>query len=227
MPPTTGASITPTLGRMPKLGPSGMDRRGQALLTFIILTVTVSAVYVAFIAASFGDARILVMTEDGVRTIETISLGTGERTVTARDTEINASIFNTFYMQDGTLITVDSPGIVRKNGTDVESTVVLVASPVPATNQTPLAVWNDAARIAWVSPSDGSLQVFEQNARGAYVPLFVDQNLSVESLQFAKDGQSLVVSIAYGAQSEVAVLSLTTGELEPVAAIPGFVSVLP
>jgi hypothetical protein len=229
MPPTTGAPITPTLGRMPKLGPSGMDRRGQALLTFIILTFTVSAVFVAFDKASQGSATVLVRSVEGARSVENVSLTTGERMIqTGVDVDaITTLSARLFYMDDGTVVTIDSAGIVRKNMADAESATVLVASAVPVSARTPLSVWGDAERIAWVSPADGSIQVFERNSQGAYLPIYLNTGMQVSSLQFTEDGASLVVSKIEDEQSLIASISLATGDVEPVATIPGFVTVLP
>jgi hypothetical protein len=227
MPPTIGAPITPQLGRMSPLPTS--DRRGKVVLTFITLTLIVSAIFVRFNSGNNGFVTVLIRAEDGTRTVSALNIGTtalSERADVDSSTVTTQSI-RSFYLTDGSTISIDTAGVVQRVGADLMSTRVLVASPAAPHPRTSLAVWGEGSLIAWTSPADNSIQVFEKNDRGAYVPFYLNNDLHPNSLSFTDSGDMLIVAILGGASTDIVGINLKNGAIKKITTLDGLVSVVP
>ena len=176
-----------------------------------------------------GSVSVLVRGTDDTRSVQYLNLASGVHEVR---TDINASEFaaeniKIFALSDGTYITLSSAGIVRKNDTD-GSESLLVATPVaPVMARTPLAVWGDGLRIAWVNPADHSLQVFAKNARGAYLPIFASGNVIANSVLFTEAGDTVVLTRIANDETEVFAIDLASGQMTRVKTMQGFATLLP
>lgn len=208
---------------------SGAKRHGHFLLFMILGTIVAVAVQQLWFSPESGAASLLVRSADGTRTVQILSLETGSLTVRPDvSTEgISSRTLRTFALPDGSVITVEPAGIVRKQPGDAQSVTLLVASAVPPTALTPLSVWGDAEKIAWVNPADNSIQVFEKNERGVYLPVYVRSDVPVSSLQFSAYGDALIVAKIGLSDTSVSVISLTNDSVRPVTAVPGFATVIP
>jgi hypothetical protein len=145
-----------------------------------------------------GTVMLLVRDAEGGSTLEFLSLSTKSMTpVEGADADALAKKpSGVFTLPDGSTISITPSGVVRQ-GANKGPTTLLVASAVPATEQTPFAVWQGGARIAWINPSDGSLQVFERSDRGTYAPLYLSVSVKANSLGFTQDGSVLVIAKAH------------------------------
>lgn len=204
-------------------------KMGKWLFFLITATVAVSAIFVTFSGGISGSVRVLVRDVSGARAVHTVSLPSGALQAVP---EVDANSITTlssrlFRQSDGSVITLDDAGIVRRQGSSTGQLSVLIASPTPPVLRTPLAVWGDGARIAWVSPSDGSVQVFGLTERGAYTPLYVHTSLNANSLGFTDDGSVLVMAKYVGETTELYGVVLATGALSRITTIEGLASLVP
>ncbi len=231
MPPENGVSISPRPAHRLTFGASNVvrDQKGAFLLSFITITLAVSALFAQWDEEVQGSATLLVRSVEGERSVLTVSLPWGA--LSPRDdldpSSITTMSVRAFSMDDGTVVTLSNAGIVRQKPADTKSTNLLVASPVVPALRTPLSVWGNADRIAWSSPADGSIQVFEKTPRGAYTPFFLNRDVQPNSLQFTEDGNGLVVAKLHQDSTTIYSVSLLTGKVEEVATITGYVSVVP
>lgn len=74
-----------------------------------------------------------------------------------------------------------------------EEPKLLVASAVPVLD-TPFTVSSDGLRLAWINPSDRSLQVFVRTPANTYAPLLVKPAFRADALRFSLDGTALLAS---------------------------------
>ncbi len=169
---------------------------------------------------------LLLLSPEGERHVTNFSLSSGQLSsrqdvdaTTLRLDDVNKS----FALSDGSVITVEPAGIVRKTtGTNA----LLVATPVAAFGKTPLAVWNDGARVAWVNPADRSLQVFERNSRGTYLPLYLNKDMRANSLGFTDDGSVLVAAKLGSENTELVAVDLATGTASSAGIVEGHAAIV-
>lgn len=216
-------------GQSTSIGVSSAKRHGHFLLFAIMGTIVAVAVQQLWLTPETGTATLLVRATDGTRSVQALSLETGIRTPRPEvSTEgMHSRALRTFTLSDGSVISVEPAGIVRTQRSDTERVTLLVASAVPTTALTPLSVWGDGEKIAWVSPADNSIQVFEKNERGVYLPVFVRAGIPVSSLQFSAYGDALIVAKIGLSDTSLSVLSLTSGSVRSVTTVPGFATVIP
>ena len=110
-------------------------------------------------------------------------------------------------------------GIVSVSTFD-QAPVVLVASAVPV-NDAAMTVSSDGNRIAWVNPADHSLQVFQKDPAGTYLPVLVSKNFPATSLTFSPDAQYLLGAMPADSTSTLSLLQIAHGAVEKVGTIPG------
>lgn len=206
--------------------PHFTKNHGAHFLTFISLTILIVAFFQAWNAGPVGSVTVLLRTVDGVRVVEALELRSATFTLRSDidPSTITTLSARTFALSDGTTISIDTPGIVRKGGTSVS---VLVASPVVPLMRTPLAVFGDGAQLAWVSPADSSIQVFTRTSRGAYIPSFIYRDLYPNSLGFSEDGASLVVAKITDNATAFYLIALASGSVTHLTTIDGLASVVP
>ena len=205
----------------PQVPPSTPKRSSLSgwILSFIILAVLLG---VGYLAATYlmpkpvipdGKVAVRVTDENGLTSYQTLSLpdavfeGVSEETGDALHVQRPARV----TLDDGTTISLAADGIVRGGG-DSKST--LVAAVVPPDRFTLLAVWKNGAKIAWVNPADHSVQVFESNGRGMYVPVFLGGKLLANSLTFSEDGSALVVAKLSPEGTDMYFVRFSEGALE-------------
>lgn len=202
---------------------------GRLLLAAISLVIIGVGVFQIWGTVETRSAALLVRAEDGSRSVQSISLSTGA--VTALPTVslegMNSRSLRTFTLADGTVLAVEASGIVRRVPDSTDGFTLLVASAVPTSPLTPLSVWGDGMRVAWVNPADRSIQVFEKNERGVYLPVFVRAGIPASSLQFTADGSALVVAKIGLSDTDVSLVPLDSTEVRHVARVPGFATVIP
>lgn len=179
-------------------------------------------------ATLFGSTTLVVHTEEGGRTVVDLSLDTGVQTEwPAADQLAFRSPSREFVTESGSLIVLDSSGVILKDPTGNTASKLLIASAVPPSEFTPLAVWGGGAKIAWRSPADKSLQVFARNERGVYLPIFLDTTIRANSIAFSNTGEALAVGTIHADQStDIAVVDLKQGAVRTVAQLEGFARVI-
>lgn len=202
------------------------DKRGAFFLTFITLTILVAAFLHGWDSGPSGTVSLLVRMEDGTRVVETLDIGSGS--VSTRS-DVDASLITTmsarmFMLSDGSMVTIDTPGIVRKGSGTM---AVLVASPVAPLLRTPLSVALDGAYLAWVNPADSSVQVFARSPRGSYLPAYVNRDILPNSLGFTEDGTALVVGKLGTEDTTFYTIDLTSGSVTHLTTVTGLASVVP
>ena len=216
--------IPDTLRRV--LIPNTVHDIGNRLLTIITLTTIIAAIAISFNGGLSGEVTLLVRNSDGTRTLERLSLSDG--TVSPLDgvpsDSITTASMRVFRLSDDSIITLDKAGIVRRTASGGMS--VLVASPREPRARTPLSVFGDGERIAWVSPADNSLQVFERSTRGAYLPIYT-RAFSVGSLDFTDDGTTLIVSQIQSTGTIFYSIALDQGTVETISSFTGIASIVP
>ncbi len=232
MPPQTGAvPITPSPARVApqQMSPRrGVQKWGSVLLVLITLTFVFSAILNEWNSRLTGSVTLVVRDASGGRTIETFSLSSKDLTplVGVDANSVTTVSARTFKLTDGSTITLGTAGVVQqvKGGSQAN---VLIASPVAPLLRTPLTVWGDGVRVAWMSPVDGSIQVFSKSARGAYLPNYLNTELFPNSLGFSEDGLVLVAGRIVGEQTELYAIRLVSGRVTKLATIEGLASVVP
>jgi hypothetical protein len=211
----------------------GVDWKKWGAIAAIVGVAIVGAVYYVWTTQLTGTIHVIVRAADGSRSINTFSLSSKSLTILP---DIDASLISggasrTYRFPDGSAISLAPAGVVLADSD--ENVSVLIASPVSPTLQTPLAIWNEGARIAWVSPADQSLQVFERSARGTYLPIYLGTSDKVGSLGFTEDGTVLVIATVDvekggGSITELSAVDLSTPTKSSrfVASIIGFASII-
>ena len=151
---------------------------------------------------SQGSVHVLVRDVSGERTVQYLHVSNG--TLTADPTVDPSTVTTTstrlFRLSDGSVITLSNVGVSMRKGSSKGELSVLIASPTPPPMRTPLAVWGDGARIAWVSPTDHSVQVFQRNSRGVYIPIWISEK-PANSIAFTEDGTELVMAFIQSVDS--------------------------
>jgi hypothetical protein len=179
-----------------------------------------------------GSVTLLVRFPDGARDIETYSLADGTAVLTGVSADtITPDSTKVFTLKDGSVVTLDPAGIIKIKGGPKGPVSILIASTVPPTDRTPLAVWNDGEKIAWVNPADSSLQIFAKNSRGTYLPVYLAKDVKVSSLGFTEDGTilaftTLSVQKSGEAATEISAVDLVTPTLTSVSTMNGFISII-
>lgn len=201
--------------------------RGVGLLSFISLTIIVSALFFAFEPDVRGSVSVLVRGLDDSRAVYTLDLAT-ERLTERSDVlpdVFTTRAMRTYTLDDGSVVSLAPQGIVRRDSPSSDTYQVLVASPVEPRETTPLAVTNDGSRLAWVHPADSTVQVFERTTRGAYVPVYVSAPFRLNSLGFVEGGAQLVGSV-YGSQSTALFVFDMTEDAVQAGSLNGFASIV-
>lgn len=198
-------------------------------LKLIIFLVSIALVTI-LVSQYFQESEnvpIAILTVDGSRSVALLNIKNGSVTQTDETDLNNQGVPNSeFKLSTGAVIALSSSGIVLRREGEGESTV-LIASPVPPTARTPMTVWNDGAKIAWRSPADGSVQVFERSARGVYLPIFLSKGMRPNSLKLTSDGERLIIAKIEGKMTNIYLLSLQENETPRlVASISGFVTLV-
>lgn len=195
------------------------QRVGERLFTLILLTLVLSAIAVTYQSTQMDDVRILLRSDDGGRGVYTLSLSSGalQSDETSRQTTNSGG---KFVLSDGSVLALEPAGIVR-HGAD-QSFSLLVASTVSPSPRTPLAIWHDGQRIAWLNPADGSLQVYEKTPRDTYAPLLVQKDLLPSSIQFSEDGNTLILTKLSAGMTDFYTLTLRSGEVQKRTSVTGF-----
>ncbi len=204
------------------------DYWGNVLLWLIIATISFVAFTVSYSNHVRGEVRVLVREESGARTLSMLDIVSGAlRSAPGDANAVTSQTSRIFREEDGSILTLADPGIVRYAGGTGGALSVLVASPLPPGPRTPFAVFAGGERLAWVSPADGSLQVFEKSELGTYLPVLFVESLIPNSIGFTADGTALVVSV-YGEQAtDVYVLDVVTQKINHLITLTGLVTVIP
>ena len=194
----------------------------------VVLAVILVVLFVFLWQRPPGSVTLLVVHEDGSRNVGDYSLATRSLSSRAGFDASTMTIPTTesFTLSDGSTVTVESAGIVKKTQSSGGIESLLVATPVAAFGRTPLAVWKDATRIAWVNPADRSLQVFERNSRGTYLPLYLNKDIHANSLGFTEDDTVLVVTKLGSENTEIMTVTLSTGAVQSVSSVSGFAAII-
>lgn len=174
-----------------------------------------------------GSVSVLVRNADDTRAVYTLELRSKSlsETVGVNPNSITTVSTKTFFLIDGSKIMLNDAGIVHTIGDQISS--VLIASPVAPVLRTPLSVSNEGARIAWMSPADNSIQVFDKTERGAYVPVYLNTELRVNSLGFNEDGSVLVASRMLESTTEIYAIHIDSGRVTLLSTIEGLASIIP
>lgn len=224
--------MRPPIGPIPANAgvPRGPKSRqwGRTLWLLITLTVAFAAFFTAWSERPSGEVTLLVRDLDGTRHVSTLTLNDGSLTsrVDIDPSEITTLSARVFALSDASVVTLGTPGIIRYGGA-LPSTSVLVASPVAPLLTTPLSVWGDGARVAWVNPTDRSVQVFVRSEQGSYLPGYLNGEMRPNSLGFSDDGQTLVLGKIEGESTKIHAVRLSTGAVTHIATLRGFISVVP
>lgn len=234
MPPENGVSISPRPAHRMSFGASQTlkDPKGAFLLSFITLTIAVTAFLTNLSEMGVGTVSVVVERPgSGVYTAK-LSLMNGDLTaMRSADTAGAPQAAPMYAGPRGSVIQLTPAGIEEKaeNG----DSKVIIISVTPPTAETPFAVWGKGALIAWVSPTDQSLQVFARTPRGTYQPLFVSSSVRADSLGFTDDGAALVVTTVARTETgdvvstDISAVStaLETKTLNPVSSYSGLVTI--
>jgi hypothetical protein len=208
------------------------DPKGAFLLSFITLTIAVSAFFINLAEQSVGTVSVLLEKPgSGAYTAELSLVNGGLTSMRAADATGTAQPAPAYNGPRGSVIQLTPAGIEQRS--ENGDTEVLIISVTPPTAETPFAVWGKGSLIAWVSPTDQSLQVFARTPRGSYQPLFVSSSVRADSLGFTDDGAALVVTTVSRTDAgdvvstEVHAVStaLPTKTLNPLASYSGLVTI--
>jgi hypothetical protein len=201
----------------------------------LLLAVVIAGSAVVFFAPSvpaenLGSVAVMVVPEDGEPSYQLLSLATFSlaplpEAHILRVTEAHTDR-STHVLSDGTSITVTEAGLVRDFMNAKREPQILVASPLPPRRMTPFAVWNDGQRVAWVSPADYSLQVYERSMRGTYLPLFLGEELRADSIVFSVDGTHVVAAAIGETTTDIHLIDVPENSIEHVATLPGYISLI-
>lgn len=200
-----------------------------SIIAIVVVLAMALAVFTLFAPRLSGNVTVLVRDEAGNRTVHTLSLDTGkltERPDVSGETAVRDST-EVFILADGSIIRLDPAGVIRLNQGPLGPVSLLVASPVAPTLGTPLSVWGEADKVAWMSPADGSIQVFSRSVRGAYLPQYLTHDIRPDSLGFTEDGKVLVASRIEGGKTIFYALALNSQAIVKVASVSGYASVIP
>ena len=201
----------------------------------VVLAIAAGVLFlIIWMGKPAGAVSMFLISPQGSRQVGDYSLRTGS--FSARS-DIDASalsienISSDFGLSDGSVITVAPSGIVKRMGDDTAHDSLLVATPIAALSKAPLAVWGEATRLAWINPADHSLQVFERNSRGTYLPIYLNNDFKVNSIGFTEDGSilvftRLVVGKEEGSVTEVYAVNLNNSGVNHIDTIDGFATII-
>jgi hypothetical protein len=212
--------------------PQPKDSSTKILWSVVVVVVVLAlalAVVTLFAPRASGNVTVLVRDEAGNRSVHTLALDTGaltERVDVSGETAVRDND-EVFILSDGSIIRLDPAGVIRLNQGPLGPVSVLIASPVAPTLRTPLTVWGEADRVAWMSPADGSVQVFARSERGAYLPVLLNHEIRPNSLGFSDDGNFLVAGVMRKVSTDFYALNLQNNKVSHVGTISGLVSVIP
>lgn len=228
MPPETGVSTTSRPAHRFVFGPSHTlrDHRGAFLLTFITFVIIAAAIVNSLGFTPSESVTVLLRDTSGGRALYKYVLADRTLQLHAEAAPEASMGERTIPLRDGSVIGLQAPGIVRITNGDLATMEVLVASPVAPFVNTPFAVWGEGQRLAWKSPADDSLQVYERTERGAYQPVFLLSDVRANSLGFTASGAYLVVGSIEGEATRFFTLRLSDGSILEGATIPGFASII-
>ena len=194
---------------------------GAFILSFITLTIVVVAFLFSYFPTENSTVTLLIRGEDGTRSLATFALGSGEVTRTGDGASVSQQ--QEVALEDGTVVMLDTLGLVQRIPGESEFVRVLLASPVAPSPRTPFAVWGRAERIAWVNPADESIQVFVWNGKN-YAPVGVFTG-TVQSIGFA--GPNVLVGTSLtGSQTTLTTFDLNTGNVAAVVTLDGLISIV-
>ena len=201
---------------------------GKYVLYAMCAVIVVVALFIGVSGTTQGEVKVLIRDISGARSLHALAVPSG----TLSDTEGDANAITTassrlFREPDGSVITLDTPGVVRYQGSSKGQMSVLIASPTPPLLRTPLAVWRGGERVAWVSPADGSVQVFQKNNFGSYAPIALVTDASPNSIGFTEDGLGLVFAVLREETTDIYLLSIATKSVSSFATLEGLVSIIP
>ncbi|MEK7530907.1 MAG: hypothetical protein AAB573_03485 [Patescibacteria group bacterium] len=205
----------------------------RLILMVVVVVILIVVFYVVWTMTSVsGSVSLIVRDVTGDRTLYTYSLSNKEL-VENESIDANLVVSSSaklYQRSDGSVIGLTPAGVVMA---DIENrTTILIASPVSPTLQTPLAVWSGGERIAWQSPADGSVQVFERTERGTYVPIYLNSELAVSSLGFTEDGSVLVATktiVERGGEpvtTDVFAIKLKSASVARISSLQGFATIV-
>ncbi len=208
--------------------------KNHTLVTALVLAVLIIGGgyltwYTGLFNSAEGSVSVLVRSVDGAGSaVSDLNLASGA--LTARGDVDPASVssesMKIFALADGSYITLSPSGVIKKDDT-AKTEQLLVATAIAPLPRTPLAVWGDGARLAWVSPADGSVQVFERTEHGSYAPLYLTQDLLVNSLGFSTDGSTLVLAKIGAESTDFYTVDLASGTIKKLLALTGLASIIP
>lgn len=208
--------------------PNRLHQWGKYLLYVICAVIVAVAVFVSVSRTTSGEVKVLVRDISGARSLHTLAVPSGSLSDLEGDANaITTASSRLFREPDGSVITLDTPGVVRYQGSSKGQMSVLIASPTPPLLRTPLAVWAGGALIAWVSPADGSIQVFQKNNFGSYAPIALVTDASPNSIGFTEDGTGLVFAVLREETTDIYLLSIATESVSSVTTLDGLVSIIP
>ncbi len=200
--------------------------RWAILIGIVVIAIAAVAAYFWLVQPK-GSVTLLVLNSVGERNVTEFSLSSGSTALIAgRDAYAMSldDVNRIFVLSDGSFITVESAGVVRKD--DAGNLALLIASPVAPVKKVPLAVWDDGRRIAWINPADRSLQVFERNSRGVYLPIYLNKDVSGNSLGFTDDGDALVVAQFGLEDTTLTAINLTRGTASKAGTVLGHAAII-
>jgi hypothetical protein len=228
MPPEPGMpTITPAPAHL-KQSKKKFKQSGPLLLGLLTLVFVGSYIYLTQYGGAVGSVEVLSRALTGERALYTLKLPSGHLSTLDGDANAITTTSNRLFREDdGSIITLDKVGIVRFQGGLKGPKSVLIASVREPSPSTPLAVWNKGARIAWVSPSDGSLQVFTKTTNGSYTPTYLNTTIRPNSLGFTADGNQLVLGVLGQTKTSIYTVLLWSKVLTNITTLDGYVSVVP
>lgn len=217
-----GVRITPQPSHMRS---STSVPHAKRILTLITLIIIFSAISVAYYSDTSNSVPLLVRTIEGERMLYSVNVQNGNTTQSSGANEISIGE-QQFVLSDGSTIELASAGVVHR-APGPRTFEVLVASPIAASARIPLAVWGDGALIAWVNPGDNSLQVFQKNVRGAYVPIYINSGLFPNSLRFTEEGRILIAAKIVGESTDLYSINVVGSTIERLATVSGLATLVP
>lgn len=199
-------------------------RWGQFALFFITIVIVGTGIYNIF-SVDETAVQALVRMPDGTRSIVHISLQSGRLVRT--DIDAGAVVIPQLHRLDsGSVVQLSATGVVEHVGGTDGPLSVLVASPVAPTVRTPLTVTRDGARLAWVSPTDNTLQVFSRTARDTYIPISITKTSGISSVGFSPDGTEVIFGAFSDEKTVVSVLNIETGAVRVLGTYDGFINII-
>ena len=201
----------------------------SSILVIIVLVGIALVLHSLKVPAATGSVTLLVRAADGSsRTVETFSLGDQSLTPLPGLNANNISnATQPTVLSDGSVIALDPAGVIKLLGGPKGTVSVLVATPVQPHPSTSLSVWGDGALLAWVAPTDRSIQVFRKTDRGIYTPMYLNSALTANSLGFTATGSSLVFAHLLDNSTELSMLDFATGNVVQLKTIDGLASIIP